>query len=389
MSKTHILRYDGTPITDIETATWHPKDIFWNFFDVDKIQISLQEQKLQTMWRLCYIDKYRIRVLGYKIVRANRKRKNGRVKLRSEEEQSYSSQFKTTLYSQLKEARGKADSLYLEIQEEEQTIALKQKKLYHLNRKLTRCPSTCSNNLSGEGLVQELLYEHLQGQRNVGITGIDPGRVTTATISTKRIRSLFEDINRFEALQEDTDQIADIDTDVERCPKPVELKTGLIENATFRTVHRALRDQGQETNVNGSLTKLEQTLKAPEPDKLYTIDKYNTTKTCGYCFKKIQIHKYRRDGIFVRVKGAVSCPNPRCPSRIVRHTTCSRDAVAASNIALSSISRALSDDNQPLPCFRRGQSKDMRFSLTQKFQLDCGRTRLVTDRSFSRGKDLD
>ncbi|KAL1930289.1 hypothetical protein VTP01DRAFT_1443 [Rhizomucor pusillus] len=73
-------------------------------------------------------------------------------------------------------------------------------------------PLPCSNNLSGEGLVQELLYEHLQGQRNAGITGIDPGRATTATISTRRIRSLFEDINRFEALQEDTDQIADIDT---------------------------------------------------------------------------------------------------------------------------------------------------------------------------------
>ncbi|KAL1932676.1 hypothetical protein VTP01DRAFT_8354 [Rhizomucor pusillus] len=229
------------------------------------------------------------------------------------------------------------------------------------NTERPRRPSTLSNNLSGEGLVQELLYEHLQGQRNVGITGIDPGRVTTATISTRRIRSLFEDINRFEALQEDTDQIADIDTDVERCPKPVELKTGLIENATFRKVHRVLREQGQETNVkqartrefreksfyqkfgsgirkeavskepekkisvihflgswkpvnnrvkghacSGSLKKLEQTLKAPEPDKLYTIDEYNTTKTCGYCFKKIQIHKYRRDGKFVKVKAKMS-----------------------------------------------------------------------------------
>ncbi|KAL1935281.1 hypothetical protein VTP01DRAFT_4421 [Rhizomucor pusillus] len=144
---------------------------------------------------------------------------------------------------------------------------------------------------------------------NFGIKGIDPGRVTTATISTRRIRSRFEDINRFEALQEDTDQIADIDTDVERCPQPVELKTGLIENATFRKVHRALRDQGQETNFKqartrefrgksfyqmnqrrrpqSSISSLRQTFKAPEPDKLYTIDEYNTTKTCGYCFKRI------------------------------------------------------------------------------------------------------
>ncbi|KAL1931711.1 hypothetical protein VTP01DRAFT_9854 [Rhizomucor pusillus] len=218
MSKTHILRYDGTPITDIKTATWHSKDVFWNFFDVHEIQILLQEQKLQPMWRLCYIDKYRIRVLGYKIP--------------------------------IGRSTQKSRSLYLEIQEEEEIIALIQNKLYHLNRQLKgqEAPLPCSNNLSGEGLVQELLYEQLQGQRNVGIT----------------------DINRFEALQEDTDQIADIDTDVERCPKPIELKTG----------------------------------------------------------SKIQIHKYRRE---------------------VRHTTCSRDAAAASNIALSGISRALSDDNQPLP----------------------------------------
>ncbi|KAL1931388.1 hypothetical protein VTP01DRAFT_9530, partial [Rhizomucor pusillus] len=212
MSKTHILRYDGTPITDIKTATWHPKDVFWNFFDVDKIQILLQEQKRQPMWRLCYIDKYRIRVIGYKIVRANRKRKRKREKdaaqtksILTDEEcdrieqemEELSSVLKKkatvaslrrkltiaekeradagnksrtaekqhgwnrTLYSQLKEARGKADSLYLEIQEEEETIALKQNKLNHLNRKLKGqdAPLPCSNNLSAEGLVQELLYE--------------------------------------------------------------------------------------------------------------------------------------------------------------------------------------------------------------------------------------
>ncbi|KAL1936414.1 hypothetical protein VTP01DRAFT_548 [Rhizomucor pusillus] len=191
-------------------------------------------------------------------------------------------------------------------------------------------------------------------------------RVLILTVSPpqrylQRGYDLFEDINRFEALQEDTDQIVEIDTGVERCPKPVELKTGLIENASFRKVHRALRDQGQETNVkqartrefleksfyqkfgsgirkeavskkpekkisvihflgswkpvnsrvkghacSGSLKKLEQTLKAPEPDKLYTIDEYNTTKTCGYCFKKIQIHKYRRDGKIIKVKAKIS-----------------------------------------------------------------------------------
>ncbi|KAL1936792.1 hypothetical protein VTP01DRAFT_926 [Rhizomucor pusillus] len=371
MSKTHILRYDGTPITDIKTATWHPKDVFWNFFDVDKIQILLQEQKRQPMWRLCYTDKYRIRVIGYKIVRANRKRKRkrekdaaqtksvltdeerDRIEQEMEELSSVLKKKKATvaslrrkltiaekkrtaekqhgwnraLCSQLKEARGKADSLYLEIQEEEETIALKRNKLYHLNRQLKgqNDPLPCSNILSGEG----------SDNGTSELWGIDPGGVTTAMISPRSMRSLLEDINRFEALQEDTDQIADIDTDAERprtfekfierygtrdkkqmssklepgnSDKSLSIKSSVrySKRSSFKepeknsVIHflgnwKPVNSRVKGRTCSGSLTKLEQTPKAPEPDKLYTIGEYNTTKTCGYCFKKIQIHKYRRD----------------------------------------------------------------------------------------------
>ncbi|KAL1926596.1 hypothetical protein VTP01DRAFT_5717 [Rhizomucor pusillus] len=233
MSKTRILRYDGKTITDIKTATWHPKVVFWTS---TRYKYCFKNKKVQPMWRLCYIDKNQIRVLSYKIVRVNRKGKRKRekdaaqtksiltdeerhrIEQEMEELSSVLKKKKATvtrlrpekqydwnraLYSQLKEARGKADSLYLEIQEEEETIALKQNKLYHLNRQLKgqNIPLPCSNNLSGEGPVQELLYEHLQGNATSELWSIDLGSITTATISPRSIRSLSEDLNRFEALQ--------------------------------------------------------------------------------------------------------------------------------------------------------------------------------------------
>ena len=55
------------------------------------------------------------------------------------------------------------------------------------------------------------------------------------------------------------------------------------------------------------------------------------------------------------LKGAVACLNPMCPGRIsAGRTTVNKDYNGAKNIALVGFSCLISEDQLPLPPFRRG-----------------------------------
>ena len=97
-------------------------------------------------------------------------------------------------------------------------------------------------------------------------------------------------------------------------------------------------------------------LKTVADDATFVVDEYQTTITCSSFFnvntKQIirTANKNKK-----KIKGAVTCVNPECPKRLsTRSTTTNRDSNGALNIALVGFSLLVSDDNRPLPPFRRG-----------------------------------
>lgn len=82
------------------------------------------------------------------------------------------------------------------------------------------------------------------------------------------------------------------------------------------------------------------------------VNEFNTSKTCHWCLKPLQLQKYRtNDGQVRRSTGSVCCVNPSCTTFINGCNTMNRDVNTSKNIALKGFSMVLSVDGNSLPVF--------------------------------------
>ncbi|KAF1806486.1 hypothetical protein V8B55DRAFT_1007498 [Mucor lusitanicus] len=246
------------------------------------------------------------------------------------------------------------------------------------------------------------------------VQGIDPGVVTTALGIATTSASLFEHVNRFQALYDnDTTMPHPRDSNAHKFT----LTANFVNNATLANTDRRARENRTPTlkrkqknrvkrkvrlkkcyqrkvakdRVGGNESCLTfvgnwsqsakyikgharretrryyQQLGALERDVVLAVDEYKSTVACSSCFKRASKQPHIRDGKLKRIPGAVVCHNIHCPRRLTTGIiTINRDGNGAYNIALIGFSRMASTDGLPLPPFRRSSNSN-KYSLSNKF----------------------
>ncbi|KAF7726950.1 hypothetical protein EC973_008145, partial [Apophysomyces ossiformis] len=96
------------------------------------------------------------------------------------------------------------------------------------------------------------------------------------------------------------------------------------------------------------------------------VNEYNTSKTCHWCLKPLQLERYRgKEGKARKCNGAVCCVNPNCVSAVNGCSTMNRDGNASKNIALKGVSMIVSTDGSPILVFSSQYSSN--YKLAQQF----------------------
>lgn len=327
------------------------------------------------------------------------------------------------LYEQLKEARRGCNQIYTELQDITNTVKVLQSQMYVLSKQIHQqheLPPGASIITLPKRLMEKLETEDLLFQ------GLDPGVVTSASISCVRSRSLFEDVNRFELLQQkrivtenDDDcftyaltakkvnsAVLSVSHRFEReedTRKGKELKKKDIQRKRvtrrIRThqFHQKFASQKRRQafdhhdinphqcslisfignwhrnamyirgHTQRSIKPLINRLDCVPSDKAIFVDEYKSTITCSSCFETTTKQIIRtKDNRIKRIKGAVTCFNTKCPRKILsRSTTINRDQNGAKNIALIGFSSIISEDGLTLPPFRRYNNSN-KYACTQK-----------------------
>jgi hypothetical protein len=218
------------------------------------------------------------------------------------------------------------------------------------------------------------------------IQGIDPGNVTTASIECIKPKTLFESINRYNLLYNDS--MTDHQQDTIKS-YAYTYKASMVNDALLLTSYRIRREKRCRNNITDSLSSLQRrrvtrklrkkkfynkrcredrmkiiqhhhldkasvltflgncsqnckyvrghtrrsikpiikSLECVEKDKVVTVDEYKSTISCNSCFEvtKKQVVRVGDSGR-KRIKGAVTCINTSCPQRLSnRSTTTNRD----------------------------------------------------------------
>ncbi|KAI7873180.1 uncharacterized protein EV154DRAFT_579468 [Mucor mucedo] len=232
------------------------KAVFSNFFNLNMIERIIQEQKLTPMYSFKFCHKYSLNFLGYKNLQKeevphvtstssftsldsnteNRKLKVERLHKEIKEEKALQVRLSknvreientrmdlgqtfrknqklgtmtcdSDLYRNLKTSRKECNAIYSQLLSLNKSIKTKSSEMYCLNKGIHNqneptptagiCLSEKSQNsiISGQAIIQ----------------GLDPGVVTTASISATKSSSMFQSINRYSALE----SLENCDHDVE------------------------------------------------------------------------------------------------------------------------------------------------------------------------------
>ncbi|KAF1799956.1 hypothetical protein FB192DRAFT_1142283 [Mucor lusitanicus] len=443
--------------TGMIKTTQAKEDLFSNFFNMPKIHKILREQKLTFCHYIKFKDLYNVHLVGVKtlgsssssgikstidkpdpkphvpkssrssskadVIKANTlsstlketKKKLRPLKLqlsklqRSRMDAGHASRSweKTNkaldwdLYSKLKEARKKHDTLWATVSSMKAQIKQMSSDLYILNKRIHG---------QQEPQAADAQTPQLTIDENTVIQGTDPGVVTTASSVWCSSRTLFASINRYQVLWDDHDtkpppadqkQIVKseltakkIDTAVlsprrqkrtrssgktlqkARATRRIRLKKCHQHFVAAEAKSADIFSTGQKprrmvpfignwhrnaTHLRGHCTR---SMK-PYLSNLSTtstvafVDEFNSTKICWACFHETQKQLMRnQEGHMTRNLGAVTCYNTKCPMRASKQTTSNRDAQGAINIALIGFSKLVSKDGSVLPPFARKTNHD-------------------------------
>ncbi|KAI7877097.1 uncharacterized protein EV154DRAFT_576986 [Mucor mucedo] len=253
------------------------KAVFSNFFNLNMIERIIQEQKLTPMYSFKFCHKYSLNFLGYKNLQTeevphvtstssftsldsnteNRKLKVERLHKEIKEEKALQVRLSknvreientrmdlgqtfrknqklgtmtcdSDLYRNLKTSRKECNAIYSQLLSLNKSIKTKSSEMYCLNKGIHNqneptptagiCLSEKSQNsiISGQAIIQ----------------GLDPGVVTTASISATKSSSMFQSINRYSALE----SLENCDHDVEN-EVTFELTAKRVNSAILDTKH--------------------------------------------------------------------------------------------------------------------------------------------------------
>ena len=318
-------------------------------------------------------------------------------------------------YNELKRKRKECDALYTRLKKLNGVIKASQTEMYYLNKQLSGQSVPVSTN--PVPLLPQKTRKSILEDKAL-IQGLDPGIVTTGSFSCVKPSTLFESVNRFEKLQVEETVGHDVSNEKEfnldftasmvnkaalstshrmnrerRRKNETTVKTKELDR---KRVTRKIRTKrfykryfsnhrnelikyhkldhqkgssmitfvgdwgGSGQYIRGhsrrSLKPVVARLRSVNNDMVSTVDEYRSTITCSSCFEITTKQIIRTgEGKKKRIKGAVTCLNPMCPRRIsAGRTTVNRDYNGAKNIALIGFSRLISEDQLPLPPFRKG-----------------------------------
>ena len=330
-----------------------------------------------------------------------------------------------SLYKALKAKRDECNHIYDKIRKLDSSVKVNQCRMYALNKKLHQQQQTSRYKTP---LLSERNLKQLKSD-NVLIQGIDPGVVTTASAACIRLKEIFEDVNRFQALSLDE---VDEQLHTPNNQYNYQITAALVNQRTLSTSHRKERERRKQLdkqlnqrdlqrkrvtrkirksrfykrymsskreevfhrfdldskqplftfvgNWSGntqylrgharrSLKPIIARLKSVENDEVHFVDEYKSTITCSSCFEVTTKQVVRTtENKKRRIKGAVACLNSRCPRRLAtRSTTINRDTNGARNIALIGLSSIISTNGRPLPPFQRGVNESNKYVQAQIF----------------------
>ncbi|KAF1800357.1 hypothetical protein FB192DRAFT_1458774 [Mucor lusitanicus] len=434
-------------------------DLLNNFLKINKIKGLFQERKLTFAGYFLFSNQYDLHFAGYKIVQPvkqadiatrGRQERSGNQNHEAEKQlvkeltkeikdmrKTYTANAKElrklelarmqagnksrtferrnkrrdpNLYRDLKDARDTFNKLHAKQAKLLQEIQERQSRMYILNKKIhnQRHPP------QGSHLDPKLAP--IVAASSTVVQGIDPGIVTAASGVGTYSRSLFEAVNRFQAISNEEEVPHPKDQ-----AYPFSLTANMVNTAVLSHQHRKQREkkdigikkQQRNTVIRRCRLKKYHQRKVASDNAVYhqpkgahivtftgnwsgsgayikgharrstklyysqlgagtnhsvvSVDEYKSTVTCSSCFHRTSKQVHLRDGHIKRIPGAVVCLNVKCPRRLTSGaTTVNRDLNDAKNIALIGFSSLAAQDGLALPPFRRSHNTN-KYILSQLF----------------------
>jgi hypothetical protein len=145
-------------------------------------------------------------------------------------------------YQELKLARKKFNDIYDWILIKRKEIRKFQVELTEINNRSYEKNSYFATKPRNECQID--LLNNLQNNKNVVVTGVDPGIHSTATMSSTPIKHLFHSLNRFSVLSSNDEQEESATTIEDLTPSTnLNLTPGFINNITLSRHQRRKREK--------------------------------------------------------------------------------------------------------------------------------------------------
>ncbi|CAG8529334.1 10979_t:CDS:2, partial [Ambispora leptoticha] len=305
---------DRNWITNSYQAGKNKSTAFGAFFNMNKIESKIESlmksYKLEFGWKLIFVNKWTVRLLGKaipgkKFITSNyeaRKKRGNYVAYTPITDKTPMKRTDTeTAADKLAEVKSLTRTLrslrrelspleldrinigrkvrrsswdpgsedYSELKKIRQEIAAKRLKIINLEKTLQNTTvAVATNTVTDISAAKEdkielmdllpIILEHRSSGRKVVFAGTDPGIVTTSTTISRTLEEVFADINRFHILS--TEDGSNVETTlyldgVQQLPRPSKITTRLIDNATFKRCHQKKHQRMEASSVSPGIKK--------------------------------------------------------------------------------------------------------------------------------------
>ncbi|RUS19003.1 hypothetical protein BC937DRAFT_88082, partial [Endogone sp. FLAS-F59071] len=277
---------DSNWITNSYQAGKSKSTAFGAFFNMNKIESLMKSCKLEFGWKLIFVNKWTVRLLGKAIpgkkfitsnYEARKKRGNyvaytpitDKTPMNRTDTETAADKLAEEVKSLTKTLRSLRRELsplelnrmnigrkvrrsswdpgsedYSELKKIRQEVAAKRLKVINLEKALMD--------------LLPIILEHRSSGRKIVFAGTDPGIVTTSTTIPRTLEEVFADINRFHILS--TEDGSNVETmlysdGVQRLPRPSKITARLIDNATFKRCHQKKHQRMEASGVSPGIKK--------------------------------------------------------------------------------------------------------------------------------------